>query len=155
MQISILILSRGALPTYAFHHHVQLNWTPEIVDDFLKQRDTWLAFTSVVGIIFLVVVCLFIFLWQRIRIAIALIEQVKLTFHYQIKLREMILAMPKKCFLTRCKTFSSPGISRSWPIDLQPLLPPPALPLPAGRGRLVPHRLRLPLLLEPRRAQVV
>jgi len=53
----------------------QLNWTPEIVDDFLKQRDTWLAFTSVVGIIFLVVVCLFIFLWQRIRIAIALIEQ--------------------------------------------------------------------------------
>ena len=65
---------------------VQLNWTPEIVDDFLKQRDTWLAFTSVVGIIFLVVVCLFIFLWQRIRIAIALIEQVRLTFHYQIKL---------------------------------------------------------------------
>ena len=65
---------------------VQLNWTPEIVDDFLKQRDTWLAFTSVVGIIFLVVVCLFIFLWQRIRIAIALIEQVRLSFHYQIKL---------------------------------------------------------------------
>ena len=77
---------------------MQLNWTPEIVDDFLKQRDTWLAFTSVVGIIFLVVVCLFIFLWQRIRIAIALIEQVKLTFQYQIKLRGMILAMPKKCF---------------------------------------------------------
>ena len=66
--------------------HMQLNWTPEIVDDFLKQRDTWLAFTSVVGIIFLVVVCLFIFLWQRIRIAIALIEQVRLSFHYQIKL---------------------------------------------------------------------
>jgi len=53
----------------------QLNWTPEIIDDFLKQKNTWLAFTSVVGILFLVVVCLFIFLWQRIRIAIALIEQ--------------------------------------------------------------------------------
>ena len=55
---------------------LQLNWTPEIIDDFLKQKNTWLAFTSVVGILFLVVVCLFIFLWQRIRIAIALIEQV-------------------------------------------------------------------------------
>jgi len=53
----------------------QLNWTPEIIDDFLKQKNTWLAFTSIVGILFLVVVCLFIFLWQRIRIAIALIEQ--------------------------------------------------------------------------------
>ena len=87
IQISILTLSRGALPNHYFsYHHMQLNWTPEIVDDFLKQRDTWLAFTSVVGIIFLVVVCLFIFLWQRIRIAIALIEQVKLTFHYHIEL---------------------------------------------------------------------
>jgi len=58
------------------HKHIyQLNWTPDILDDFLKQKDTWLAFTSVTGIIFLVILCLFIFLWQRIRIAIALIEQ--------------------------------------------------------------------------------
>jgi len=53
----------------------QLNWTPQIADDFLKQRDTWIAFTSILGIIFLIVVCLFIFLWQRIRIAIELIKQ--------------------------------------------------------------------------------
>eukprot|EP00092_Neocalanus_flemingeri_P022536 GFUD01024438.1.p1 GENE.GFUD01024438.1~~GFUD01024438.1.p1 ORF type:complete len:770 (+),score=149.75 GFUD01024438.1:193-2502(+) len=53
----------------------QLNWTPEIVDDFLKQRDTWMAFTIILGIIFLVIVLLFLFLRQRIMIAIALIEQ--------------------------------------------------------------------------------
>ena len=53
----------------------QLNWTPAIAEDFLKQRDTWVAFTAITGIIFLVVVCLFIFLRQRILIAIALIEQ--------------------------------------------------------------------------------
>ena len=53
----------------------QLNWTPEIVEDFLKQRDTWIAFTSVSGIIFLVTLCLFIFLRKRILIAIALIEE--------------------------------------------------------------------------------
>ena len=64
-------------PFLHFHCWIlQLNWTPEIIDDFLKQKNTWLAFTSIVGILFLVVVCLFIFLWQRIRIAIALIEQV-------------------------------------------------------------------------------
>ena len=45
------------------------------MEDFLKQRDTWLAFTVITGIIFLVVVCVFIFLRQRILIAIALIEQ--------------------------------------------------------------------------------
>ena len=54
---------------------MQLNWTPEILDDFLKQRDTWLAFTCVTGILFLVILCVFIFLRQRILIAIALIEQ--------------------------------------------------------------------------------
>jgi len=53
----------------------QLNWTPEIVDDFLKQRDTWLAFTIILGIIFIIIVLLFLFLRQRILIAIALIEQ--------------------------------------------------------------------------------
>jgi len=53
----------------------QLNWTPEIVEDFLKQRDTWLAFTIILGIIFVIIVLLFLFLRQRILIAIALIEQ--------------------------------------------------------------------------------
>ena len=40
----------------------QLNITPEIMSDFLKQRDTWLALTVVLGILFLVIICLFIFL---------------------------------------------------------------------------------------------
>jgi len=53
----------------------QLNWTPEIIDDFLKQKDTWIAFTSIVGILLFIIVCLFIYLWKRIRIAIALIEE--------------------------------------------------------------------------------
>jgi len=53
----------------------QLNWTPEIVEDFLKQRDTWIAFTILVGVVFFIIVCLFLFLRQRILIAIALIEQ--------------------------------------------------------------------------------
>jgi len=53
----------------------QLNWTPEIAEDFLKQRNTWLAFTIIAGIIFLIFLCLFIFLRQRIIIAIKLIEE--------------------------------------------------------------------------------
>ena len=40
----------------------QLNITPEIIKDFLKQSDTWLAFTVILGILFLVIICLFIFL---------------------------------------------------------------------------------------------
>ena len=32
------------------------------MSDFLKQRDTWLALTVVLGILFLVIICLFIFL---------------------------------------------------------------------------------------------
>jgi len=58
-----------------FKNIFQLNWTPEIAHDFLKQRDTWLAFTIILGIIFFIIVCLFLFLRQRILIAIALIEQ--------------------------------------------------------------------------------
>jgi len=54
---------------------LQLNITPEILNDFLKQRDTWLALTVVLGILFLVIVCIFIFLRERILIAIALISQ--------------------------------------------------------------------------------
>ena len=70
---------------------MQLNITPEIFNDFLKQSDTWLAFTVILGILFLVIICLFIFLRkvvrssvilmtilflvQRIQIAIALIEE--------------------------------------------------------------------------------
>lgn len=40
----------------------QLNITPEIIEDFLIQSDTWLAFTVILGVLFLVIICLFIFL---------------------------------------------------------------------------------------------
>ena len=53
----------------------QLNWTPEIVDDFLKQRYTWLAFTCILGVLLLLSLCLLAFLWERIRIAVALIHE--------------------------------------------------------------------------------
>ena len=60
----------------AAHKNIfQLNWTPEIVDDFMKQKDTWLAFTSILGILLFFCLCLFAFLWKRIRIAVALIEE--------------------------------------------------------------------------------
>ena len=70
----------------------QTSITPYFFDDFLKQSDTWLAFTAILGILFLIITCLFIFLrkvdqssvdldlqsfifLQRIQIAIALIEE--------------------------------------------------------------------------------
>ena len=53
----------------------QLNWTPEIVDDFLKQRYTWLAFTCLLGDLLLLSLCLLAFLWKRIRVAVALIHE--------------------------------------------------------------------------------
>ena len=40
----------------------QANITPEFFEDILKQSDTWLAFTVILGILFLVIICLFIFL---------------------------------------------------------------------------------------------
>jgi len=52
-----------------------LNWTPQIIDDFLRQKDTWLAFTCVLGILLVIVFCLFLFLWKRIRLAVSLIEE--------------------------------------------------------------------------------
>ena len=52
-----------------------LNWTPQIIDEFLKQKDTWLAFTCVLGILLVIIFCLFIFLWKRIRLAVSLIEE--------------------------------------------------------------------------------
>ena len=86
------------------------------MEDFLKQRDTWLAFTCVLGIIFLVIVCLFIFLRQRILIAIALIEQVKLTNE-----------RPPSCHVTVHLTNESAGFPSCGPHVLKPLLPPGAV----------------------------
>ena len=46
----------------SFYMIFQLNITPEIIEDFLIQSDTWLAFTVILGVLFLVIICLFIFL---------------------------------------------------------------------------------------------
>jgi len=54
---------------------LEVNLTPLYLEDVLKLRDTWLAFTILLGIAFLIILCIFIFLRQRILIAIALIEQ--------------------------------------------------------------------------------
>jgi len=54
---------------------LEVNLTPYYVEDVLKLRDTWMAFTIMLGILFFVILCIFIFLRQRILIAIALIEQ--------------------------------------------------------------------------------
>ena len=60
----------------AAHKNIfQLNWTPEIVDDFMKQKNTWLAFTCILSILLFACLCLFAFLWKRIRIAVALIKE--------------------------------------------------------------------------------
>ena len=40
----------------------ETNITPEFFRDFLKQSNTWLAFTVILGVLFLVIICLFIFL---------------------------------------------------------------------------------------------
>ena len=40
----------------------ETNITPEFFRDFLKQSNTWLAFTVILGVLFLVITCLFIFL---------------------------------------------------------------------------------------------
>ena len=52
----------------------EVNYTPQFLHDVLKLRDTWLAFTIILGIIFVVVLCLFIALRERINLAIKMIE---------------------------------------------------------------------------------
>merc|ERR550519_283297 len=53
----------------------QVNLTPYYLQDVLKLRDTWLAFTIILGIFFLIILMIFIFLRKRIQIAISLIQQ--------------------------------------------------------------------------------
>ena len=52
----------------------EVNYTPQFFHDVLRLRDTWLAFTVILSIIFIVVLCLFIALRQRINLAIRMIE---------------------------------------------------------------------------------
>ena len=53
----------------------EVNFTPDYFYDVLDLKDTWLAFMVILGVIFLILLLLFIGLRQRIRIAIKLIEQ--------------------------------------------------------------------------------
>lgn len=53
----------------------QVNFTPDYGKDVLALADTWLAFSIICGIIFLIILLLLIALRQRILIAIELIEQ--------------------------------------------------------------------------------
>ncbi len=52
-----------------------VNITPDYVKDVLKLSDTWLAFSIILGIFFLIIVMILIALRTRIMIAIELIEQ--------------------------------------------------------------------------------
>ena len=52
-----------------------MNWTPYFLEDILQLRDTWLALTIILTVVFLIILLLLIFLRQRICIAIALIQQ--------------------------------------------------------------------------------
>lgn len=54
---------------------LHVNFTPDYVKDVLNLRDTWLAFTIILGIFFLIILMIFIFLRKRIQIAISLIQQ--------------------------------------------------------------------------------
>ena len=52
----------------------EVNYTPQFLHDVLKLRDTWLTFIIILSILFLVVLCLFVALRQRINLAIQMIE---------------------------------------------------------------------------------
>jgi len=54
---------------------LEVSYTPEYINDLLELRDTWLAFTIILGVVFFIIVCVFIYLRQRISIAINLIEE--------------------------------------------------------------------------------
>lgn len=90
LSISIILLGTGGLLAYCSYelygvwtnptdssmkNILQVSYTPEYFNDLLQLRDTWLAFTIILGILFLIIVCVFIFLRQRISIAINLIEE--------------------------------------------------------------------------------
>ena len=53
----------------------ELNITPDYFTNILELRDTWLAFTIILGVLFLILILLFLALRRRIIIAIKMIEQ--------------------------------------------------------------------------------
>ena len=53
----------------------QINFTPNYGRDFLNLAQTWLAFSIILGIIFLVVALVLIVLRKRIALAIELIQE--------------------------------------------------------------------------------
>ena len=53
---------------------LQVNYTPQFFNDAMELRHTWLTLTVILGIIFFIMLCLFLALRQRINIAIQMIE---------------------------------------------------------------------------------
>ena len=53
----------------------QINFTPDYGKDFLNLAQTWLAFTVVLGLIFLVVALVLIVMRKRIALAVELIQE--------------------------------------------------------------------------------
>ena len=53
----------------------EVNFTPDYFSHVLGLRDTWLAFTIILGVIFLILILLLLALRRRIIIAIKMIEQ--------------------------------------------------------------------------------
>ena len=53
----------------------ELNITPDYFTNILELRDTWLAFTIILGVIFFILILLLLALRRRIIIAIKMIEQ--------------------------------------------------------------------------------
>ena len=52
----------------------QVNYTPSYLNDVLELRHTWLSLTIILGVIFIILLCLFLALRQRITLAIKMIE---------------------------------------------------------------------------------
>ena len=67
----ILIMDKSSAQGSIF----EINLTPDYFNDLLELGDTWIAFMIVIGVVFLIVLLLFIALRERISIAIKMIEQ--------------------------------------------------------------------------------
>ena len=52
----------------------QVNYTPLFLNEVLELRHTWMTFTIILAVVFIILLCLFIGLRQRINIAIKMIE---------------------------------------------------------------------------------
>lgn len=88
LSIGLIFVMVAGLFGYSLHRYLlvkdesasqinilQVNWTPDYLENVLELRDTWLAFTCILGVITCVIFLMLIALRQRIQIAIKLLEQ--------------------------------------------------------------------------------